>query len=68
MRVKGEVVHIDISRFDLDELIICPIQEISDKHLFFVFIVNPPREKFNLFLHSLVRRDDDDIPIRIQDL
>ena len=68
MRVKGEVVHIHISRFDLDELIIRPIQEITNKHLFLVFVINPPREKFNLFLNSLVRRNDDDIPIRIEDL
>ena len=68
MRVKGGVVHIHISRFDFDELIIRPIQEITDKHLFFVFVVNPPREEFNLFLNSLVRRNDDDIPIRIEDL
>ena len=68
MRVKGEVMHIDISRFNLDELIIRPIQEITNKHLFFVFVVNPPREEFNLFLNSLMRRNDDDIPIRVQDL
>ena len=68
MRVKGEVMHIDIFRFDFNELIIRPIQEISDEHLFLVFVVDPPRKKFNLFLNSLVRGDDDDIPIRIQDL
>ena len=65
MRMKGEIMYIHILGFDLDELIIRPVEEITDEHLFFVFIVNPPREEFNLFLNSFMRRDDDDISIRI---
>jgi hypothetical protein len=68
MRMKGKVMYIHILGFDLDQLIIRPVEEITDKHLFLVFIVDPPREEFNLFLNSLMRRDDDDISIRIQHL
>jgi hypothetical protein len=68
MRMKGEVMYVHILGFDLDELIIRPIEEITNKHLFFVFIVDPPREEFDLLLHSLMGRDNNDISIRIQHL
>lgn len=61
-------MYIHILGFDLDELIIRSVEEVPNKHLFLVFIVNPPREEFDLLLNSLVRRDNDDISIRIQHL
>ena len=64
--MKRQIMNIDIPRLDFHELIIRPIEEIPNKHLFFVPIIDSPREEFNSFLDSFLRRNNNDVSIRIQ--
>ena len=66
MRMKCQIMDVDIPRLDFHELIIGPIEEVPNKHLFLVPIIDSPREEFNLFLDSFLRRNNNDVSIRIQ--
>lgn len=66
MRVKGQVVCIDVLRLDLDELIVGSIEQVTNENLLFVLVINPSREKLNLFLDRLAGWDDDHTTIRVE--
>lgn len=67
MGMKSEIMYVHILGFDLDKLIVGPIQEVSDKHLLFILVVDSPGKEFNLFLDRFVRGNHDDVSIRVED-
>lgn len=67
MGMKGKVVDVYVFRSNLDKLIIGAIQEVSNKDLFFVIVVDPPREKFDFFFDCFEWRNDNDITVRGED-